>query len=62
MFIFLQKWREQFGDIFSIFLGSKFVVVLNGTELIRNALVKMADNFTDRPHMFLFKAVDEEGG
>ncbi|KAI8787778.1 cytochrome P450 18a1 [Biomphalaria glabrata] len=44
-----KRWREQCGDIFSLQLGSKVLVVLNGYDLIKEALVHKAEDFSDRP-------------
>ncbi|XP_025099198.1 LOW QUALITY PROTEIN: cytochrome P450 2F3-like [Pomacea canaliculata] len=43
-------WRRQYGDVFSLYMGSQLVVVLNGYKVIKDALVKHADAFSDRPH------------
>ncbi|KAH9494437.1 hypothetical protein Btru_020008 [Bulinus truncatus] len=45
-----RKWREQCGDIFSLHMGSKMVVVLNGYDLIKETLMKRGKDFSDRPH------------
>ncbi|BFZ06895.1 hypothetical protein BsWGS_09934 [Bradybaena similaris] len=52
-----KEWRERCGDIYSLYLGSKLVVVLNGYNLIKEALVKKADAFSDRPPFFLDKVM-----
>ncbi|KAH9489497.1 Cytochrome P450 2J1 [Bulinus truncatus] len=46
-----KKWREQCGDIYSLYMGPKVIVVLNGYELIQETLVKRGDEFSDRPSM-----------
>ncbi|PVD29147.1 hypothetical protein C0Q70_11744 [Pomacea canaliculata] len=43
-------WRRQYGDVFSLYLGSQLVVVLNGYKVLKDALTKNADAFSDRPH------------
>ncbi|XP_005111348.2 cytochrome P450 2U1 [Aplysia californica] len=45
----LQKWREELGDIFMLRMGSTNMVFLNGHEVLKEALVKKADVFSDRP-------------
>ncbi|KAH9494452.1 hypothetical protein Btru_020048 [Bulinus truncatus] len=47
-----RKWREQCSDIFSLHMGSKMVVVLNGYDLIKETLMKRGEEFSDRPHSF----------
>ncbi|KAK0061488.1 cytochrome P450 II f2-like protein II [Biomphalaria pfeifferi] len=48
-----KKWREQCGDIFSVYLGSKLLVVINDFDLIKETFVKRAEEFSDRPVMFI---------
>uniref|UniRef100_A0A2C9KFT0 Cytochrome P450 n=1 Tax=Biomphalaria glabrata TaxID=6526 RepID=A0A2C9KFT0_BIOGL len=48
-----QQWRKECGDIFSIYLGSKLLVVINDFDLIKETFVKRADDFSDRPVMFI---------
>ncbi|KAI8747683.1 cytochrome P450 2J6 [Biomphalaria glabrata] len=57
----LQQWREQCGDIFSIYLGSKLLVVINDFDLIRDTFVKRADDFSDRPIMFIDENMGDLG-
>ncbi|XP_046336525.1 vitamin D(3) 25-hydroxylase-like [Haliotis rufescens] len=47
------KLRRQYGDIFSVYIFHKPVIVLNGYNVHKEALVKNADVFSDRPHSFL---------
>ncbi|CAG5121902.1 unnamed protein product [Candidula unifasciata] len=47
-----QKWREQFGDVFSLNMAGKLVVVLNGFDVLKEAFVKKADVFSDRSPVF----------
>ncbi|PVD29117.1 hypothetical protein C0Q70_11714 [Pomacea canaliculata] len=46
------EWRRRYGDVFSLYVGNRLVVVLNGYNVIKDALVKHADVFTDRPHFY----------
>ena len=57
-----RQWRRQYGDVFSYYVGSQLVVVLNGLDVIREAFVKVADVFTDRPYSFLGDEVNEGKG
>ncbi|PVD29098.1 hypothetical protein C0Q70_11695 [Pomacea canaliculata] len=54
-------WRRQYGDVFSLYLGSQLVVVLNGYKVIKDALVKHADEFSDRPHVSIFDNIKSKG-
>ncbi|XP_067652587.1 cytochrome P450 2U1-like [Haliotis asinina] len=48
--IAFQKLRQQYGDIFSVYMFHKPLIVLNGYNTLRDAIVKNADVFSDRPH------------
>ncbi|BFZ07229.1 hypothetical protein BsWGS_10268 [Bradybaena similaris] len=56
----LRGFRKKTGDIYTLYLGSKPTVVLNGYDLLKDTLVKQADIFTDRPD-FLVNSSDENG-
>ncbi|XP_067651885.1 cytochrome P450 2U1-like [Haliotis asinina] len=45
-----KKLRQQYGDIFSVYIFNKPIIVLNGYSTLRDACVKNADLFSDRPH------------
>ncbi|XP_033743127.1 cytochrome P450 2H1-like [Pecten maximus] len=48
-----RKLRRTYGDVFSIRVGTQLLVVLNGYDVIKDALVKRADEFSDRPILFI---------
>jgi cytochrome P450 family 2 subfamily J len=56
----MKKWKKQCGDIYSLYVGSTLVVVLNNYDLIKEAFVKKADVFSDRPPYFVNKACEME--
>ena len=43
------KMQKKYGDIFSLRLGRTEIVVINGYENIKKALVAQAKNFNGRP-------------
>ncbi|XP_029918915.1 cytochrome P450 2U1 [Myripristis murdjan] len=47
--VFLMEQAKLYGNVYSIFVGSQLVVVLNGYEVVRDALSSRADVFSDRP-------------
>ncbi|XP_060079129.1 cytochrome P450 2J6-like [Ylistrum balloti] len=53
---------RQYGDIFSIRMGSKLFVVINGFKSLHEVFVKRSDVFTDRPNMYLFSVLNKENG
>ncbi|XP_046583282.1 cytochrome P450 2G1-like [Haliotis rubra] len=47
------RTSDRSGDIFSLYVFHKPLIVLNGYNVIKEAIVKNADVFSDRPHSFL---------
>ncbi|XP_061888521.1 cytochrome P450 2U1 isoform X1 [Entelurus aequoreus] len=47
----LTEHAAVYGDVFSLFVGSQLVVVLNGCDVIRDALLNQPEVFSDRPDM-----------
>ncbi|KAM6941817.1 cytochrome P450 2U1 [Lycodopsis pacificus] len=47
--IVLTEQAEVYGNIFSIFVGSQLMVVLNGYEVVKDALSNHPEVFSDRP-------------
>lgn len=43
-----EKLKATYGSIFSLSLGGKWVVFINGNEYLREVFVKNADFFSDR--------------
>ncbi|XP_021348225.1 cytochrome P450 2B1-like [Mizuhopecten yessoensis] len=50
-----RKLRAQYGDVFSIQIGPMLTVVINGTDALKEAFVKRADEFSDRPSSYFIK-------
>lgn len=46
---FLWEQTRLYGNVFSLFVGSQLVVVLNGFEAVRDALLNHPEVFSDRP-------------
>ncbi|XP_005100922.1 cytochrome P450 2B4 [Aplysia californica] len=57
----MKKWREKVGDVFSLYLGPNVVIVLNGYDAIKEAFVKRADDFSDRPFFYFDWAMNYQG-
>lgn len=58
-YLSLTAMRKRYGDIFQIQLGMRPVIVLNGLETVRQALVKQGDDFSSRPDLYSFKFINE---
>ncbi|XP_076441364.1 cytochrome P450 2U1-like isoform X2 [Babylonia areolata] len=58
----LWTWRRQYGDVFSLYMGGKLVVVLASYSAIREALVTFADVFSDRPHLLIMDQIAKNKG
>ncbi|XP_006821776.1 cytochrome P450 2U1-like [Saccoglossus kowalevskii] len=56
----LTKLSKQYDDVFSIKIGQRLAVVLNGQNALREALVRKADYFSGRP-TFTPGAIVSEG-
>lgn len=46
---FLTEQANLYGNVYSLFVGSQLVVVLNGYEVVRDALSNHPEVFSDRP-------------
>lgn len=51
----LNRLAKKYGNVFQIRVGARTVVVLNGLETIREALVKQQDNFNARADFFIYR-------
>ncbi|XP_004620834.2 cytochrome P450 2B11-like [Sorex araneus] len=56
------KMRDQYGDVFTLYLGPKPVVILCGTEAIREALVDQTDAFSGRGKIAVLEPVFQDYG
>uniref|UniRef100_A0A8D2DPX5 Cytochrome P450 n=1 Tax=Sciurus vulgaris TaxID=55149 RepID=A0A8D2DPX5_SCIVU len=51
------RLREKYGDVFTVYLGPRPVVVLCGTEAIREALVDQAEDFSGRGTLAIIEPI-----
>ncbi|XP_006821190.1 cytochrome P450 2J6-like, partial [Saccoglossus kowalevskii] len=54
-------WAKQYGDVFSIRMGSHLVVVLNGHDVVKEALMKKATQFSGRPDWLNRRSLGDRG-
>ncbi|OBS74422.1 hypothetical protein A6R68_15042, partial [Neotoma lepida] len=60
--VHLTKLASVYGNVFSLFIGHRLVVVLNDFRSVREALVQQAEVFSDRPRMPLISIMTKEKG
>ncbi|XP_043937187.1 cytochrome P450 2J6-like [Protopterus annectens] len=58
----LEKLAKKYGNVYSIFLGNRLIVVLSGFQAVKEALVNHAAEFSDRPEDPLFVRISEKKG
>ncbi|KAK0137304.1 Cytochrome P450 2B4 [Merluccius polli] len=58
----LERLRLRYGNVFSLFFGSRPAVILNGTKAIREALVTKASDFAGRPDELLLSHLTQGKG
>ncbi|XP_064603415.1 cytochrome P450 1A1-like [Liolophura sinensis] len=58
----LSQYRKEYGDIFSIQMGSYPAVVLNGTGVIRKALSGHMEAFAGRPKLYTINLIGKMVG
>ncbi|XP_022080259.1 cytochrome P450 1A1-like [Acanthaster planci] len=58
----LYQLAQKYGDVYQIRIGSRPVVVLNGIETIKQALVKQSTDFAGRPDFISSQVMKEING
>lgn len=51
----MRNLRNKYGDIFSLSAGSHWVIVVNGTKLLRELLINRGELTSDRPQYYVFR-------
>lgn len=58
----LSQLRKSYGDVYSLFIGSKPAVIINGVKAMKEALVTNATDFAGRPKdLFINDVIDRKG-
>ncbi|XP_073724773.1 cytochrome P450 2D3-like [Misgurnus anguillicaudatus] len=57
-----ERFAERYGKVYGLFWGLKPVVVLNGFEVIKEALVTKGIDFAGRPQDFMINHISENKG
>ncbi|KAM9305501.1 cytochrome P450 2K1-like [Gastrophryne carolinensis] len=58
----LMKLSEKYGEIFTLHLGGKKVVVITGYKAVKDALVNQADDFVERADVPIFTLATKQKG
>ncbi|XP_051807656.1 cytochrome P450 2F2-like [Acanthochromis polyacanthus] len=58
----LEKLRKSYGNVYSLFLGRKPIVVINGVKAMKEAMVSKAAEFAGRPQDTLINDVTQRKG
>lgn len=48
-----QKWAEEYGDIYSLMLGTQTLIVLSSDVAIKDLMDKRSSNYSDRPELYI---------
>jgi hypothetical protein len=49
----LDKWAKQFGDLYSLWLGTQLFVIISSPEIAKDLMVTNGSVFSSRKEMFL---------
>ncbi|XP_029452614.1 cytochrome P450 2U1-like [Rhinatrema bivittatum] len=60
--IVLNDLAQIYGNVFSLFIGSRLLVILSNFETVKEALVTHADVFSDRPNLAMVIHVTQQKG
>uniref|UniRef100_A0A8C3ATS2 Cytochrome P450 1A n=1 Tax=Cyclopterus lumpus TaxID=8103 RepID=A0A8C3ATS2_CYCLU len=58
-YLSLTAMSKRYGNIFQIQIGMRPVVVLSGSDTLRQALVKQGDDFAGRPDLYSFRLIND---
>lgn len=50
------EWSKTYGPVYQLYLGSQLVVVINGTDAVREALIDQGELFAGRPKLYMIHA------
>ncbi|XP_058486184.1 cytochrome P450 1A1 [Solea solea] len=56
-YLSLTEMGKRYGHVFQIQIGMRPVVVLSGSETVRQALIKQGDDFSGRPDLYSFRFI-----
>ena len=56
-----EKWAREYGDIYSLMLGTKTLIVLSSDEAVKELLDKRSGNFSSRQEMYIGQELCSDG-
>ncbi|KAK3601250.1 hypothetical protein CHS0354_040429 [Potamilus streckersoni] len=59
---YFRNLQNEYGDIYSFYMGSQLMIVINGYSAIKEALVQNGRLFSDRPTNFMSEILNEKSG
>ena len=60
-YLTIQKWWGVYGDVFSLYMGQRFCIVINGVDVMKECFIKQSDVFEARPWNFFKKVTKNKG-
>ncbi|XP_042082159.1 cytochrome P450 2J6 [Haplochromis burtoni] len=57
-----ERLRKSYGDVYSIYIGQKPAVVINGLKAVKEAMVTKAADFAGRPQDFFINDITKRKG
>lgn len=54
-------WHRMYGHVFSLYMGSRLVVAVNGFEAVKEALVKCSETLSDKDGFYLKHVLGNKG-
>ncbi|XP_061525665.1 cytochrome P450 1A1 [Phycodurus eques] len=58
-YLSLTAMSKRYGPVFKIQIGMRTVVVLSGSETVRQALIKQGEDFSGRPDLYTFRFIND---
>ncbi|XP_019722334.1 cytochrome P450 1A1 [Hippocampus comes] len=58
-YLSLTAMSKRYGPVFKIQIGMRPVVVLSGSETVRQALIKQGEDFSGRPDLYTFRFIND---
>ncbi|KAH9494992.1 hypothetical protein Btru_018352 [Bulinus truncatus] len=58
----LRKLRQQYGDVFKLYMGTYPVIIVSGFDVINEILLTRGAEFSNRPHSFLAEKLAHNKG